>query len=37
MQLTISLELNPIMKGMVQRPLKEGLEKMADVLAAIPY
>ncbi len=37
MKLTIGLELNPIMKGMIQKPLQEGLEKMAETLAAIPY
>lgn len=37
MKLTIGIELNPFMKGMVQKPLQEGLEKMADVLSVIPY
>ncbi len=37
MKLTISLELNPFMKAMVQKPLQEGLEKMADMLAMINY
>ncbi len=37
MKLTIGLELNPFMKAMVQKPLKEGLEKMADMLAMINY
>lgn len=36
-KLTIGLELNPFMKTMVQKPLQEGLEKMADMLAMIPY
>lgn len=36
-KLTIGLELNPFMKAMVQKPLQEGLEKMADMLAVIPY
>ena len=36
-KLTISLELNPFMKAMVQKPLQEGLEKMADMLAMINY
>lgn len=37
MKITIGAELNPFMKTMVQKPLKEGLEKMADMLAMIPY
>lgn len=37
MKLTIGIELNPFMKGMVQKPLQEGLEKMADMLSVIPY
>ncbi len=37
MKLTIGLELNPFIKGMVQKPLRDGLVKLADVLAAIPY
>lgn len=37
MKLTIGLELNPFMKGMVQKPLQEGLEKMAEMLSVIPY
>lgn len=37
MKLTIGMELNPFMKTMVQKPLQEGLEKMADTLAMINY
>lgn len=37
MKLTIGMELNPFMKAMVQKPLQEGIERMADALAAIPY
>lgn len=37
MKLTIGMDLNPFMKTMVQKPLQEGLEKMADMLAMIPY
>lgn len=37
MKLTIGVELNPFMKAMVQKPLQEGLQKMADMLALIPY
>ena len=37
MKLTIGMDLNPFMKAMVQKPLQEGVEKMADALALIPY
>ena len=37
MKLTIKAELNPFIKGMVQKPLQEGLEKIADALQAISY
>lgn len=37
MKLTIGIEINPFMKAMVQKPLQEGVEKMADVLAMIQY
>lgn len=37
MKLTIGMELNPFMKTMVQKPLQEGLDKMAETLAMINY
>ena len=37
MKLTIKADLNPIIKGMVKKPLEEGIEKIADALAMIPY
>ena len=37
MKLTIKAELNPFIKGMVQKPLTEGVERIADALAAIRY
>ena len=37
MKLTLRTELNPFIKGMVQKPLQEGLEKMAEMLAQISY
>ena len=37
MKLTIGMELNPFMKTMVQKPLQEGLEKMAETLSLINY
>jgi hypothetical protein len=37
MKLTIKAELNPFIKGMVQKPLQEGIEKIADALQTIKY
>lgn len=37
MKLTIEAQLNPLLKGMVSKPLKEQLEKIADALAMIKY
>ncbi len=37
MKLTIKADLNPFIKGMVGGKLSEALEKMADILSAIPY
>ena len=37
MKLTIKADLNPFIKGMVSKPLKEGIEKIADALAMIPF
>ena len=37
MKLTLRTELPIFMKGMIQKPLQEGLEKIADMLAAIKY
>ena len=37
MKLTLRTELNPFIKGMVSKPLQEGLEKMADMISQIPY
>ena len=37
MRITVGLELNPFMKSMVQKPLQEGIEKMAETLSQIPY
>ena len=35
LKITIGLDINPFMKAMVQKPLQEGLEKMADMLSMI--
>ena len=37
MKLTIKAEFNPFIKGMVKKPLMEGLEKIADLLQVIKY
>lgn len=37
MKLTIKADLNPFIKGMVSKPLQEGLEKIVDALAMIQY
>lgn len=37
MRLTMDIDINPFMKGLIQKPLQEGLEKMADMLAMIQY
>lgn len=37
MKLTIKAELNPFIKGMISKPLTEGIEKIADALQAIHY
>lgn len=37
MKVTIRAEVNAFMKAMVFKPLQEGVEKLADMLALIPY
>ena len=37
MKVTVKAELNPFVKGMVSGPLQDGVEKIADALAQIPY
>jgi uncharacterized protein YqkB len=37
MKLTIKADLNPFIKGMVSKPLQQGLEKIADALTMIQY
>lgn len=36
-KLTIEATLNPFIKGMVAKPLQEGIEKIADTLALLHY
>ena len=37
MKITLRADLNPFIKGMVSKPLKEGLEKISDMIAELPY
>lgn len=37
MKLTVKADLNPFLKPMVSKPLQEGLDRMATLLASIPY
>jgi hypothetical protein len=37
MKLTLKADLNIFLKGMVQKPLQEGIERAADVLQNIEY
>ena len=37
MKVTLKAELNPFIKGMVEKPLQDGVEKIADALAQIQY
>ena len=37
MKLTMKAALNPFIKGMVKKPLEEGIEKIANALAMISY
>lgn len=37
LRLTLDASLNPFVKMMVDKPLKEGIERVADALSMIPY
>lgn len=37
MKLTVNADLSPFLKPMVSKPLQEGLDKIAETLASIPY
>ena len=37
MKVTLRAEVNMFMKAMVSKPLQEGVEKLADMLAMLPY
>lgn len=37
MKVTVKAELNPFIKGMVEKPLQQAVEKIADALAQVKY
>jgi len=37
LKVTVKAELNPFIKGMIQGPLTDGVEKIADALAQVHY
>ena len=37
MKVTVKAELNPFIKSMVEKPLQEAVEKIADALALVQY
>ncbi len=37
LHMTVRADLNPFMKGLVEKPIKEVLDKISDALAQLPY
>ena len=37
MKLTVKADLNPFLKPMLSKPLQEGIDQIADILAKVPY
>ena len=37
MKVTVGAELNPFIKSMVEKPLQDGVEKIADAIAKVKY
>lgn len=37
MKIKLSADLNPFLKPMLSKPLQQGLEKISDILASLPY
>jgi len=37
MKLTVRADLNPFLKPMISKPLQEGINQIADILASVPY
>lgn len=37
LKITVRSKINSLMKGMVSKPLQEGIDKIADLIASLPY
>ena len=37
MKLTLRADLNPFVKPMVSKPMKEGVDKISDIIASLPF
>lgn len=37
MKITVRADINPFLKSMVSKPLQDGVDKMAELLASLPY
>lgn len=37
LKITVRSKINPLMKGMVSKPLQEGIDKIASLIASLPY
>jgi carbon monoxide dehydrogenase subunit G len=37
MKMTIRTELNPLLRTMVEKPMKEAINKIAEAIATLPY
>lgn len=37
LKITVRSKINSLMKGMVNKPLQEGIDKIADLIASLPY
>ena len=37
MKITLRADLNPFIKPMVSKPMKEGIDKMAEVISSLPF
>ena len=36
-RITVKADVNPFLKTMIAKPMKEGIDRMAQALAVIPY
>ncbi|MEA4916724.1 SRPBCC family protein [Proteiniphilum sp.] len=37
LRMTVKADLNPFIRGMVEKPMKEAVDKISDMLAQLPY